>query len=66
MKQCKEKIVSAILIIIFLCCQVGCSIADELDASQGGMLAKSHVEEDRTQVIENLEEVHPFFCWKKI
>ena len=32
-----------------------------MDASQGGMLTKAQVEEDRTQVIENLEEVHPFF-----
>lgn len=61
MKQCKEKIVSAILIIVCLCCQVGCSKEEEIDASQGGMLTKSQVEEDRTQVIKNLEEVHPFF-----
>lgn len=65
MKQCKKKIASVFLIVICLCCQSGCSKGDEIDPLQGGMLTKSQVQEDRMQVIENLEEIHPFFLLEK-
>lgn len=65
MKRCKKKIVSVLLVLICLCCQVGCSKGEDIDPSQGGMLTKSQVQEDRTQVIEHLEEIHPFFLLEK-
>ena len=65
MKRYKIKIMSVFMIIIFLCCQSGCSKEAETDPSQGGMLTKSQIQEDRTQVIENLEEIHPFFLLEK-
>lgn len=58
---------SVIILIIFLVvCQLGCSVQKETDSSLNQNLTKAQVQEDRDQVIEYLENIHPFFCWKRI
>lgn len=57
---------SVIILIIFLVvCQLGCSVQKETDSSLNQNLTKAQVQEDRDQVIEYLENIHPFFLLEK-
>lgn len=49
-----------ILIMLLVICQFGCSVQKEAENQN---LTKAQVQEDREQVIEYFENVHPFFCW---
>lgn len=56
----------AIILIVFLvACQFVCSIQKESDSSLKQNLTKVQVQEDREQVIEYLENIHPFFVLEK-
>ena len=50
-----------ILIMLLVVCQFGCSVQKVTDSSLNQNLTKEQVQEDREQVIEYLENVHPFF-----
>lgn len=47
--------------MLLIVCQFGCSVQRETDSSLNQNLTKAQVQEDREQVIEYLENVHPFF-----
>lgn len=49
------------LIMLFAVCQFGCLIQKETNSSLNQTLTKAQAQEDREQVIEYLENVHPFF-----
>ncbi len=60
-----KKMISIILTIFFITFQSGCSVQKETDCSSNQNLSKTQVAEDRNQVIEYLESVHPFFVLEK-
>ena len=54
-----------ILIMLLIVYPSGCSVQKETDSSLKHNLTKTQVQEDRKQVIEYLENVHPFFLLEK-
>lgn len=60
-----KKINVIIILIIFITFQSGCSVQKETDCSSNQNLSKTQIAEDRNQVIEYLESVHPFFVLEK-
>ncbi len=54
-----------ILIMLLIVYPSGCSVQKETDSSLKQNLTKTQVQEDRKQVIEYLENVHPFFLLEK-